>query len=127
MVFKVPEKFRKTKGKFATDASWGNNGVFLARRETTPLRIYRCVVSDKGGWEHVAVSLPGRTPSWNDMCWIKALFWGPEDCVVQYHPPEKDYINYHRNTLHLWRHKEASIIRPHVSLVGPYEPEGNND
>ena len=54
------------------------------------------------GWEHVSVSTSNRTPNWKEMCFIKKLFWRPEDCVVQFHPPETDYVNMHPFTLHLW-------------------------
>ena len=39
-------------------------------------------------WEHVSVSLPDRCPTWEEMCFIKDLFWNSDECVVQYHPPK---------------------------------------
>ncbi len=67
------------------------------------------VMADDGhisGWEHVSVSVPSqpyKTPSWPEMCAVKAMFWAPEECVVQFHPPESQYINTHHGCLHLWR------------------------
>lgn len=42
-----------------------------------------------GGWEHVSVSFASRCPTWDEMCEVKDIFWTPEECVVQYHPPAK--------------------------------------
>ena len=52
------------------------------------------------------------------MCQIKDMFWGPEDCVVQFHPPEADYVNNHPNCLHLWRSIDVEMPRPDSILVG---------
>lgn len=43
------------------------------------------------------------TPSWNDMCFIKDLFFEEHETVVQYHPAKTEYINNHPHCLHLWR------------------------
>ena len=34
---------------------------------------------------------------------IKMLFWDQEDEVLQFFPPQSEYINVHKNCLHLWR------------------------
>ncbi len=72
-------------------------------------------------WEHVSARARDykgeRTPTWDEMCYIKSLFWGPEECVVQYHPPESDYKNDQPNVLHLWRYTKGEIQRPPRSLV----------
>lgn len=52
------------------------------------------------------------------MCFVKDLFWTPEECVVQFHPPESDYVNNHRFVLHMWRHKTAEFPRPPAIMVG---------
>lgn len=116
MAFEVPEEFRVTQGKFGTSASDGNNGAFFIPRdgETTPLRV---VASDHLGWEHVSVSLPGRTPTWGEMSWVKDLFWGPEDVVIQYHPAEGEYVNAHPNCLHMWRPVGEELPTPPMVLV----------
>jgi hypothetical protein len=70
-------------------------------------------------WEHVSVSTQGRTPTWDEMCWVKDLFWLEEECVVQYHPPRSEYVNCHPNCLHLWRPTRRKIPVPKSILVGP--------
>jgi len=54
-------------------------------------------------WEHVSVSPAYGCPLWAEMCWVKDLFFGPDEWVVQYHPAAKDYVNIHPRVLHLWR------------------------
>ena len=56
-----------------------------------------------GGWEHVSVSYRRRTPTWDEMCKVKDMFWHDDETVVQYHPKKSDYVNIHPNCLHLWR------------------------
>lgn len=59
-----------------------------------------------------------RCPTWEEMCWIKGQFWGPEDRVIQYHPPASEYINDHPYCLHLWRPIGAEIPAPPSWMVG---------
>ena len=58
-----------------------------------------------GGWDHVSVApyKHSYTPSWEDMCKVKDMFFRIEETVVQYHPAKEDYVNNMRNCLHLWR------------------------
>jgi hypothetical protein len=56
-----------------------------------------------GGWEHVTVARHDRCPTWEEMCYVKELFWDPETLVWQYHPPLSQYNNFHPFALHLWR------------------------
>lgn len=95
MAFKYPEKKRIAGDK-------GDAGIFVFTRFGTK---YKDQASHHMGWEHVSVSRVGslNPPSWNGMCLVKDMFWGPEDLVVQLHPPASDYINIHPGVLHLWR------------------------
>ena len=70
------------------------------------------------GWEHVSVSLKTRNPNWQEMCFVKDLFFEPEECVVQFHPPQSAYVNNHEYCLHLWRHATSEFPRPPSILVG---------
>ena len=71
------------------------------------------------GWEHVSVSLQHRTPNWQEMCFVKDLFWSDEECVVQFHPPKSVYVDCHPNCLHLWKPIGATLSMPPSILVGP--------
>lgn len=70
------------------------------------------------GWDHVSVSFPNRCPSWDEMCQIKDMFFDEDECVVQYHPAKKDYVNRHPYCLHLWRPQGVEIVTPPKILVG---------
>lgn len=124
MAFKVPEQFRlKNFGHLSSDSSAGNNGAFRVRTLKFPGLTYNVIATDEGGWEHVSVTVMGhaRCPTWDEMCFIKSLFWGPDDCVVQFHPPRSEYVNYHPYCLHLWRKVGTEFETPPAIFVGPVE------
>lgn len=117
MSFHVPEHFRVLLGPQASDRSAGNNGAFRLR-----LRFGQhlfAIASDGLNWEHVSVSHPSYTPTWEQMCEVKALFWDPEDLVLQFHPSRSEYVNCHPHCLHLWRPVGVEVARPPIELVGP--------
>ncbi|HPQ42908.1 MAG TPA: hypothetical protein PKZ42_01675 [Syntrophales bacterium] len=116
-MFKVPNQFRITKGYFSSDDSCGNNGAFQIPRGNNG-KYFFVIASDGEGWEHVSVSLPNRTPTWEEMCLIKNIFWDSDDCVVQYHPPKSEYVNNCNNCLHLWRPVNKNLETPNSILVG---------
>lgn len=112
------EKHRITSGPQASDASFGNNGAFVMRCPATGCEL-RIIVSDGMGWDHASVSLANRCPTWEEMSWVKQLFWSDEETVVQFHPAKCDYVNYHRFCLHLWRDQQNEMRSPATILVGP--------
>lgn len=73
---------------------------------------------EEGHWEHVSVSLADRCPTWAEMCKVKDLFWGPEECVVQFHPSASDYVNQHPFCLHLWKWRRGAFPQPPSICVG---------
>ena len=115
-MFHVPERLRLRGGRVGTDESFGNNGAFVVKIAHGQL-LY-VIASDGGGWEHVSVSRRDRVPTWDEMCQVKALFWGDDDCVVQFHPPRSDYVNNHSRCLHLWRPAGVALPRPPSLMVG---------
>lgn len=42
----------------------------------TGLRKCTVIWSQGGGWEHVSVCPANRTPTWEEMCQVKDIFWG---------------------------------------------------
>lgn len=54
-------------------------------------------------WEHVSVSCRNRCPNWEEMTFVKRLFFDDTETVIQFHPPESDYVNHHPFCLHLWK------------------------
>lgn len=121
----VPNQYRRS--VFGEGPEIGNNGAFQIPLRAVgpppwkdgPPTFVRVIAGDGLGWEHVSVSLPDRCPTWDEMCAIKDLFWDPEDCVVQFHPPRSEYVNCHPYCLHLWRPIGVDIPRPAPQLVGP--------
>jgi hypothetical protein len=116
----VLEHGRVADGPWGSTAALGNNGIFRVRHPQTGKRI-RMLASNGGGWEHVSVSIEGasRCPSWEEMCWVKEQFWGPDEWVVQFHPSEAEYVNCHPFTLHLWKPLGLPLPIPPASFVGP--------
>ena len=113
MAFQVPEHYRLT---HLSDMSDGNNGAFrVAGPQARDLYV---IASDGLGWEHVSVSARKRCPTWEEMCFIKSLFWDDEDVVMQLHPKRSEYVNQHPFCLHLWKPTEAVIPTPNPILVG---------
>lgn len=91
-----------------------------------------CVIASSGMpeegfiWEHVSVHArtnagkPNekmRTPTWDEMCYVKRIFWEPEEVVMQIHPAESEYVNDHPNVLHLWRPVGMPIPTPPTICV----------
>ena len=114
-MFKCPEKFRVLHPAY-NSAGDEQNGVFVVTLKHK--QKVRVIASNGMGWEHVSVSREDRCPTWDEMCQVKAMFWDGDDCVVQYHPPESDYVNVHKNCLHLWRPTDVEMPRPPTFMVG---------
>jgi hypothetical protein len=72
-------------------------------------------------WDHVSVSKikknNKKTPSWDEMCFIKDLFFEPNEVVIQYHPRKSEYVNFDPNVLHLWKSQKLQMPTPPVELV----------
>ena len=53
--------------------------------------------------QHVSIELYARRlPTWEEMCFVKDIFWDEEEEVVQIHPKKSHYVNL-TEALHLWR------------------------
>lgn len=70
------------------------------------------------GWDHVSVSVRNRPPNWQEMSFVKDLFWTEDECAMQLHPPRSEYVNNHPHCLHMWRPLRSSIPMPPSILVG---------
>ena len=95
-----------------------NDGVRLKVLATNG-RMADGEVYAKAPWEHVSVSNEARCPTWEEMCWIKSLFWEDEEVVVQFHPAKSEYVNYHPFCLHLWKPIGFELPTPPAIAVGP--------
>jgi hypothetical protein len=127
-MFQVPEKYRITKHSiksFITSKEKnGNNGFFEIPLSHNSVAFI--VASCGSGWEHLSAHISAfdgrvhrdRTPTWAEMCKLKDLFWTADDWCMQYHPPESEYVNNHKHTLHIWRPVGISFPTPPSVLVG---------
>lgn len=130
MSFHVPELARVRFGPMGSDATYGNNGAFDIESPSPGWRLALiCSDSSEPGseqfdrWEHVSIHAYNRggkvrTPSWDEMCYVKRLCWDSEDVVMQLHPRESAYVNNHPHVLHLWRPINAVIPEPPAIFVG---------
>ena len=99
-------------------AGHGDGLTYGAACVPGPFRELMIIFSDGEGWEHVSVSTPGRPPNWQEMCFVKDLFWAEDDVVMQLHPAKAVYVNNHPHCLHLWRPQGRAIPEPPLVLVG---------
>lgn len=97
--------------RVAGDPRWGCTGAF----QFDHLRV---IASEGEDWDHVSVSTETRTPTWDEMEFIRGLFFGDEETVMQLSVPRSEHINNHPHCLHLWRPQKATIPRPPGILVG---------
>ena len=123
MSFRVPESMRahhQDRPSHPGDPF----GFFLAPFNGVVLWCVACSGSaGSDWWDHVSVSVrtrngreTHRTPTWEEMVVVRRLFWEPEDCVLQFHPPESAYVNRHEYVLHLWRPNDAVKLPPTILI-----------
>jgi hypothetical protein len=114
------EKHRITEGILASDHTYGMNGAFEIPYAGDMLSV---VISDQKGWDHVSVSLPHRCPTWEEMNWIKNLFFKKEETAFQFHPKESSYVSAHPYCLHIWRSQRRKIKLPPRWMIAPVDGE----
>lgn len=95
------------------DADWDGLAAMLPDA-ASGLRI---IASWGGGWDHVSVSLPSRTPTWDEMSTVHRLFFMPDESAMQLHVPERDHVNRAPTCLHLWRPQRQTIPLPPKEFV----------
>lgn len=114
MSFFCPLEMNKYRVSLFGDYGDMNNGILIVRDRGLHIQF-----SNGMDWDHVSVSRKKRMPSYEDMCWVKNLFWSTDMCVMELHVPKKDHLNYHQFCLHLWRPQKETIPRPPQMMIGP--------
>jgi hypothetical protein len=89
-------------------------GAFMILFNKTVLRI---IASSDDNWDHVSVSTANRVPTWEEMEYIKRLFFRSDEVAMQLHMPIVSHINIHDYCLHLWRPKKRKIPIPPSVMV----------
>lgn len=92
-----------------------NGKVKIVNKED---KVLTFVFSFGGGWEHLSVSTPARTPSWDEMQKMKEIFWKDDEVCMQLHPRKEDYVNNHPHCLHIWKPINKKIPTPPSIMVG---------
>lgn len=100
-------------------------GAFLVPYVSGTKRFLLRVIASSGAdqekpyrFDHVSVSLSSRTPTWEEMDYVKRLFFHPEEVCYQLHPAETEHINNHPYCLHIWRSLDDKIPLPPADTVG---------
>lgn len=119
------DKYRVSNPVFESD-SGANWGAFEIDRRGVKLTVISSGTDETYGWEHVSVSHRFRTPTWEEMCFVKDLFWKDDETVVQFHPPKSMYVNNHPHCLHLWRPLGRDIVLPPIETIGFLTDENEN-
>lgn len=89
----------------------GISGYLLLRGEKQAMSFMASIDKNPDGisWEHVSVSIldeKRKTPTWEQMCRVKEIFWREDEEVHQIHPKAQEYVHgvgHLDNVLHLWR------------------------
>ena len=76
------------------------------------------IFSNGCGFEHLSVSTPVRTPTWEEMCKMKEIFWEDDEICMQLHPKKEEYVNNHNYCLHIWKPIDKEIPTPPSIMVG---------
>lgn len=66
--------------------------------------------SDGGGWDHVSVACERRTPTWEEMEFVRDQLFRDDECVMQLSVPRAEHINRHPHCLHMWRPQTTEEI-----------------
>lgn len=98
-------KYRVRNGPYKSDNTLGYTGAFCIPKKEYPNTVFTVIACENfdGGWDHVSVSLETRCPIWDEMCYIKDLFWDEEELIIQFHPPKSKHRSYHPYCLHMWK------------------------
>lgn len=91
------------------------DGLYIIARRGAVLRV---IASDGLGWDHVSVSLAHRCPTWDEMEFVRGLFFRDDETAMQLSVPASDHISLHPYCLHWWRPQAEAIPRPPNELVG---------
>lgn len=109
------KKIKETMNLFVDQE--GTDGFLGRYYNKNDNKMYTYVFSYGGGWEHLSVSLPRKTPDWDTMCRMKDIFWSDDEVCVQYHPRRCDYVNMHEHCLHIWKPINENIPTPPKMFV----------
>jgi hypothetical protein len=116
--YQTKDSERAYGGAFMVPAPHSRNGL----RRHSFIRVIassgKDQTEDNFKWDHVSASLPDRCPTWEEMDYLKRLFFKPDEVCFQLHMPPNENISNHPYCLHIWRPLEAKIPLPPSIMVG---------
>lgn len=114
------DQYRLKDGEYGTP-NGANYGVFFVKPFTRVCKIIAspATLDTRYPWDHVSVSISDRCPTWDEMEFIKRLFFADNELAMQLHMPVADHINFHPFCLHIWKPLNDKIPTPPSILVGP--------
>lgn len=112
----IYKRLEAARAKISSDSFDCRAGAFMVRRKGILLSVIAC---DTKGWDHVSVSLAFRSPTWEEMTFIKEIFFEDEETCIQYHAAKSRYKNVHEFCRHLWRPQEIALPDPPSIIAGP--------
>lgn len=96
----------------------GQDGIGGSYYERYSDKWLNFIFSWGAGFEHLSVSTPRKTPTWQQMCVMKDIFWNEDEICMQLHPAKKEYVNNHPYCLHIWKPIDKEIPTPPSIMVG---------
>lgn len=111
MPLHAAESYRIRHGRLGSDDSFDSNGYFLVPYKEEFLL---CLISDSGGWDHVNISLPARTPNWEEIEFVRDIFFDAQDIVVIYSPPRLFPYVTNPFHIHMWRRQGHQFPIPNM-------------
>lgn len=114
------ERYRQRSGP------WGSNSGSISGAYVIPYvpsnpralgSVLTVIARNGDGWDHVSVSTSYRCPTYEELKYIKGIFWDPEETVVQFFPRTDKHVNFHPFCLHLWRRHGLDYPLPPAEYI----------
>ncbi len=118
MKFNEAEKYRRPHPLGFPHKEGDDFGWFMIPSPNQNISLAVMVAPSDSEWQHISISTKTRCPNWQEMCFIKDLFFEDEETVVQFHPKKSEYVNMAKTCLHLWRWNKGEFPTPPKILVG---------
>lgn len=92
-------------------------GFFIIPFRSNNLKVMVSAGDEQNGWDHVSISLANRCPNWEEMEFIKHMFFADDEWAMQLHAPSADHISVHPYCLHIWRPLKEIIPTPPTWMI----------
>lgn len=69
-------------------------------------------------WIHASIAWDDRTPSYEDLCTLKAGVFGPGGWAYQVFASSERHVNIHAHALHLWGRADGGAVLPDFGQWG---------